>query len=262
MGTPDEEMGYRATEELVSHLPQRPTSLHSHKEQHAQNDKEHAEDLEGVSVHVDEPVHRMNHADGYVPGDVEVETEKDTQQQKPTRPSLDTRNTSTDSPVLAADELRKPYHIAHLQAAVSPTMERRSHSRGSSTSSFRRGLHHANSSASDIPFARKSPPKRVQPAEPAETRPKEDVKPLFPEDEEDDRETRLDRFKNRPELLKSRFPSKDVWEDSPDSAYLEAVVDAPANQPEGEKDGEVRSDITGPVPPQSSTFETPQREEE
>jgi hypothetical protein len=70
----------------------------------------------------------------------------------------------------------------------------------------------------------------------------EEYEPLFPEDDKDKKPiSAADRFKQRPEMLKHRFPSQDIWEDSPNSLQLHATVSTP--------------DI-----PKHEAFETPEQE--
>ena len=77
----------------------------------------------------------------------------------------------------------------------------------------------------------------------------EEYEPLFSDDKENPKPiTNPAHLRHRPDM-KHRFPSQDIWEDSPDSARLETEVATP--------EPEEQSKITAPT---SSTFETPQVE--
>lgn len=71
----------------------------------------------------------------------------------------------------------------------------------------------------------------------------EEYEPLFPEDEKKDQKvlSAAERFKKRPDVSQHRFPSQDIWEDSPNSLQLHATVSTP--------------DI-----PKQDVFETPEQE--
>jgi hypothetical protein len=57
----------------------------------------------------------------------------------------------------------------------------------------------------------------------------EEYEPLFPEDDVKGAKpiSTVERLKKRPNLLKHRFPSQDIWEDTPDSLQLHASVTTP-----------------------------------
>jgi hypothetical protein len=82
--------------------------------------------------------------------------------------------------------------------------------------------------------------------------PLEDVdeyEPLFPEDENKLQKavSHVERFKKRPDALKHRFPSNDIWEDAPDYGMYQATVSTP--------DLPLESDQK-----KTSMFETPEQE--
>ncbi|KAI5303637.1 Serine/threonine-protein phosphatase 2A activator 1 [Ascosphaera pollenicola] len=226
MGTPDEEIAYRATDQLVSRLHlsrpnSRPASVHSPS--HPSPEKEdQLDDIEGVTVHIDAP-----EAD---PHAIEPEQQESVHKAYRSPGPGAQRTTSIDSPVLAADEMDKGHH---LPAAI-PPLEWKAHSRASSTNGRPKSSNHKNTSSSDITSSsssKKSPTSAPQALQsPPEAQ--EEQKPLFSGEPEDGK-ARLERFKTRPDLAEHRFPSKDVWEDSPDSSYLETVIDAPEPVPEG-----------------------------
>lgn len=68
--------------------------------------------------------------------------------------------------------------------------------------------------------------------------PLEDVaeyEPLFPDDDGKRPVSHAERFKQRPEMWKHRFPSQDIWEDTPDSSMYVTTVSTPElSQPQEE----------------------------
>lgn len=183
-------------------------------------------------------------------------------------------------PILASDEVAKETGKEFMQPAVSPAQERRGSNFFSGVDSdappsYQSGLRHgsrsgsaANSRPTSRPTSRPgSRPGSIHGSLPGLSRfvshderedmhtPLEDVEeyePLFPDD--DGKETHpnpaLERFKRR-EMMKRRFPSQDIWEDTPNSLQLEATVSTPepteeTTVPDSEKP--------------STTFETPEAE--
>lgn len=192
---------------------------------------------EGEVIHVDDPVHPLHHPDGFTPApafedythDAEVALEEE------------------EEPILAADEVRP--ESAYLHPAITPTFEHRD--------SFDEG----RSRTPSVNHSRSNSRSASQGGIPALTRwdsreqwedshtPLEDVEeyePLFPED--DGKKERpvsaADRFKQRPDMSKHRFPSEDIWEDAPNSLQLHATVTTP--------------DL--PKSASVETFETPEQE--
>jgi hypothetical protein len=149
---------------------------------------------------------------------------------------------SDDTPVLASDELQPG--AEHLQPAVSPIFERRGsgYFGNDQDVSGRKSRSQTPSAHSSRPNSR---PVSIHAGIPSLLRfnlrgeereemytPLEDVEeyePLFPDDGGKKTETQstTDRFKQRPEHLKHRFPSQDIWEDAPNSLHLQATVSTP-----------------------------------
>lgn len=173
-----------------------------------------------------------------------------------------------DVPVLAADEVAKTPGAEYMQPAVSPAPSRR----GSSyypgyDSDHQGGLRTGSRSGSASNSRPTSRPGSVHglaglsrfsthddERESMHT-PLEDVdeyEPLFP-DEEGNKERRpvtaADRLRLREQM--KRFPSKDIWEDTPDSAQLHASVETP--EPANEQPDPM---LKAPA----ATFETPEQE--
>lgn len=173
-------------------------------------------------IHVDEPYHHSHHPDGFAPTPAPEEQAK---------PGDDEHE--EEEPILAADEVRPESAFQH--PAVSPTLER-----GDSFDEFRNQTpstgHSRSNSRSTSNHGRPALARwtsRGSEREDPHT-PLEDVaeyEPLFPEDKNMEKKpvSTAERFKQRPEL-KHRFPSQDIWEDSPNSLQLHATVTTPDTQ--------------------------------
>ncbi|KIW23381.1 uncharacterized protein PV07_11587 [Cladophialophora immunda] len=158
-------------------------------------------------------------------------------------------------PILAADEVAKEAGLDLLQPAVSPKQERRGSlepasgdvtpgSRPPSRPTSMYSLHSANHSLSRF----------ISHPEERDTMytPLEDVheyEPLFPEDDDKQPINHAERFKQRPNALKQRFPSQDIWEDTPSSALYSATVSTPDLPAKAKEDASA-----------SKTFEPPGQE--
>jgi len=145
------------------------------------------------------------------------------------------------APILASDEVAKEPFGWELQPAVSPLQERRSGNYEEG------GHHHRSGSASSLNGSRPSSrPGSIHGTIPgfqiSNSTPLEDLaeyEPLFPEDEKSATAakkplTTADKLK-RPELKNRKFPSQDVWEDTPNSLQYTATVSSP-QLPEDEVD--------------------------
>ncbi|MCJ1389166.1 hypothetical protein MMC18_002021 [Xylographa bjoerkii] len=175
-------------------------------------------------------------------------------------------------PILASDEVAKEPGMEYLQPAVAPTQERR----GSAyyvgidsefPPSYQSGRRHGSVSGSAASSRPTSRPGSIHGSLPGLTKfishddreemhtPLEDVdeyEPLFPDDEGKLGKPQIltDRFKHRPDM-KRRFPSQDIWEDTPNSLQLEATVSTP--EPTIGNGSEH-------LQPASAVFETPEAE--
>lgn len=194
----------------------------------------HGQLPEGDVIHVEDPMHPLHHPDGFAPTPALEDHAPDVEEQ------------AEEEPILAADEIRP--ESAYLHPAISPTFERRgsfdeersrtpsvAHSRSNSRSASAQGAPAlARFDSRDLYDDNHTPLEDV-----------EEYEPLFPEEEKKDRPvSNADRFKKRPNTLKHRFPSEDIWEDTPNSLQLHATVTTP-DLP--------RSDS-------SEIFETPEKE--
>ncbi|EXJ56915.1 hypothetical protein A1O7_07259 [Cladophialophora yegresii CBS 114405] len=158
-------------------------------------------------------------------------------------------------PILAADEVAKGVGLEDLRPAVSPRQERRGSmepesgavtpgSRPSSRPTSMYNLHSASHSLSRFLSHHEEQERMHTPLEDVH-----EYEPLFPEDDDKKPINHAERFKPRPDALRQRFPSQDIWEDTPSSLYYSATVSTP--------DLPARSEA---APPPSKTFERPEAE--
>ena len=169
-------------------------------------------------------------------------------------------------PILASDEVAKTPEAEYMQPAVSPVQERRgSNYYSGADSEYQSGLKMGSRSGSASNSRPTSRPGSIHSLS-ALTRfsthdedrenmhtPLEDVdeyEPLFPDEEGNKRAvTVAERLKLREQM--KRFPSKDIWEDTPNSLQLQATVETP--EPSNEQ-----SDPMDKAP--AAVFETPEQE--
>jgi hypothetical protein len=186
-------------------------------------------------IHVDDPKHPLHHPDGFAPTPAPEEIEPTFQDDE-----------EEEEPILAADEVRP--ESAYLHPAISPTFDRRGsfedeHRSRTPSASHSRSNSRSTSAQGQFPVLTRFD-SREDPYTPLED--VEEYEPLFP-DEDSKKERPMsaaDRFKKRPDALRHRFPSQDVWEDTPDSLQLHATVTTP-DLPKRES---------------TETFETPEQE--
>ncbi|EHL03157.1 putative protein IMPACT [Glarea lozoyensis 74030] len=154
-------------------------------------------------------------------------------------------------PILASDEVAKEPFGYELQPAVSPLQERHNpyHEGG--------GIyHHGSTSQTSLSNSRPSSrPGSIHgnmsglrlPSDSTKLEDLEEYEPLFPEEDEKNDSKRpssvADRFK-RPDLKNRKFPSQDVWEDSPDSVHHTATVSTPQLPEETETEKMAEPDET------------------
>ncbi|KIW97470.1 uncharacterized protein Z519_01054 [Cladophialophora bantiana CBS 173.52] len=155
-------------------------------------------------------------------------------------------------PILAADEVAKEAGMEHLQPAVSPKQERRG-SLEPVSGDVTPGSRPPSRPPSMYSLHNHSLSRFISHPEERETMhtPLEDVheyEPLFPEDDDNKPINYAERFKPRPNTLKQRFPSQDIWEDTPSSALYSATVSTP-DLPSKVEDASA-----------SKTFEPPEQE--
>ena len=169
-------------------------------------------------------------------------------------------------PILASDEVAKTPEAEFMQPAVSPAQERRGSNYHIGTDSeyqsgFKIGSRSgsaSNSRPTSRPVSIHSLPGLSRFSTHDEDRenmhtPLEDVdeyEPLFPDEEGRKRPiTAAERLKLREQM--KRFPSKDIWEDTPNSLQLQATVETP--EPSTEQSSSIDK-------PPAAVFETPEQE--
>ncbi len=173
-------------------------------------------------------------------------------------------------PILASDEVAKEEGAVFQQPAVSPRQERRGSTYFAGVDSdhppsYQSGFHHGGSRGSSVAGSRPtSRPGSVHGMSTNLSRftshderedlgtPLEDVdeyEPLFPDEGKEEKHlTAVGKLK-RPE--KRRFPSQDIWEDTPEYAQLQATVSTPQVPEEKESARDVDS---------AKVFERPEAE--
>ena len=257
MSYPDEQIGYQVTEQADQSLngPSYLTKMHSNLSQPAiesplRKTSFPADDVEKPSlgrgqtssdiesendvVHIDEPKKKYNKITG---GEETMHETAD-----PAWPTFTAEGDLIDeyhAPILAEDEVAKETHHEHLHAAVEARSDRRGStfdhdyrssgdvtpiSRPTSRPGSIHGIHHLHSSLSR--FTSHQDEEREFMHTPLED--VDEYEPLFPEDADKKKAlSHAERFKPRPDALKHRFPSQDIWEDAPNSAMYVATVSTP-----------------------------------
>jgi hypothetical protein len=213
-------------------------------------------------IHIDDPRYHYNK----VTGGEETMREKEDVQPYITHPTEEdgfVNEHGYSVPILAEDEVARELGHEDMQPAVPPNLDRRGSSydldfRGSGDvtpssrpvsrpSSIHGGIHGM------APLLSRFTSRHEEYREDIHT-PLEDVdeyEPLFPdEDSKKKAMSTKERF-SRPDTLKHRFPSQDIWEDTPSSAMHVATVSTP----------DIPSQVEQAAPASSSrTFEPPEAE--
>ena len=203
-----------------------------------QGSSEHAleDETEDDVIHIDAPAYRTSKfsGNGYDPPTVDL---------GPYGGNTDAEGGYIEergrgTPILASDEATPG--AEYMQPAVPPAQERPGS--GYHDSEFGRHNRHGSRSGSASNSRPTSRPGSIHGQPPGLSRflsheehdlhtPLEDVEeyePLFLEEEKlaSKPQTQADRMKHRPDM-KRRFPSQDIWEDTPHSLQLETEVDSP-----------------------------------
>ncbi|KAI5255679.1 hypothetical protein E4T42_01733 [Aureobasidium subglaciale] len=274
IGTPDESIGFMASEAYTSRmnspkplsgLSKRPSSgaqpaIESplSKESFGQkelalNDNALESEVEDETIHIDPPAHRHSkiHGGGYDPPTVDLGPEGGNTSE---RGGWVIEN-GDGMPILASDEVAKNNPEAvYWQPAVSPQKERKgndyydayaSDSSATGPSRRRSGEKLRTSSGGDLARFKSREAQPSGAGTPLEEI--EEYEPLFPDDDDKPQPplTVADKLK-RPDLARHHFPSQDIWEDVPESLQYETEVSGP-QEPE---------DLTT-----SATFEHPDKEQ-
>ncbi|KAI9670812.1 MAG: hypothetical protein M1829_004701 [Trizodia sp. TS-e1964] len=262
--TPNEQIGYIASEEYTSRMASpRP---HSSNQQKAHSNSSHtpvesslrntsfpvqdgnnsgntksAENTTPASseddvIHVDPSFQRIDKVTGQGVNSLDEDS------------GLQSRNSTDEAtwideqgygvPILASDEVARDKNAEFLHPAVSPQQERRSGTYDFDASTYITGYMRPGSSRSSsrpVSVHGLPPPAIIRYGSEYDRdemgTPLEDVneyEPLFPEESEPHGKpvSEVDALKLS-EYSKRRFPSEDIWEDSPDSAQLHTEVSQP-----------------------------------
>lgn len=178
--------------------------------------------------HVDQPNRRYNKVTGG------QESVNETQEAKPFASHLEDDGRDYTVPILAEDEVAK--HGNEFQyPAVSPKFERRSSIQdedqsGAQTPTSRPtsrpgSIYQSHSASHSLSRFLSHQDEREHMHTPLED--VAEYEPLFDENDEKKALTTTERFKRRPDVLQKRFPSQDIWEDTPSSAMHVAEVSTP-----------------------------------
>ncbi|KAJ4407198.1 hypothetical protein N0V91_004080 [Didymella pomorum] len=254
VSTPDEQIGYRATEEYAMRMASprpspsasRPTSRAVNQESSLRHETSATElDDNGDVIHIDPPAHRNSKVTGggYEDPTADLGPEGGNTEEK----GGFITERGYGIPILASDEVQKHANNEWRQPAVSPELER-GHDGEYTINEDGTPAYITKHRAIPSPanFADRS-------GTPLESH--KEYEPLFPEDEEDGKKpkTLADKVK-RPNLARHHFPSQDVWEDTPGSLQLETTVDTP--QAPEELETPAGGDVSA-----AKVFEPPEQEE-
>ncbi|KAF4458914.1 hypothetical protein FALBO_14347 [Fusarium albosuccineum] len=199
--TPTDEVGFQASEEYASRLSPRPTSTAEDKIQPLSFKSEITGPDGEKTVHVDDPKHPEYRSYGDEDAAVDDEDHEYT------------------APILASDEVNKDDRPCTQQPAVHPAPERRGSANEMEEPTSR------PASRSSRPRSRPTSIYKNNDSQEFEPTSLDDVKeyePLFPEEAKKESQPPAEGSKAR-----HYFPSKDVWEDAPNSVHYTAEVSTP-----------------------------------
>ena len=286
MSYPDEQIGYMASEQYSSAAPNYLSKMHSNTSQpHVESplrkaslptDDQGREEFKASkksaslysksgddAIEEDDSVHVApgKHYNKVTGGE---ETMHETDEARPYTRERDSNGNLADEhgytvPILADDEVARG-GSEHMQPAISPKQDRRG-------SAYELDYRSGEQTPSSRPASRPGSVYGLQGVNHSLSRfnthhderesmhtPLEDVaeyEPLFPEDDGLKRPlSHAERFKQRPEMWKHRFPSQDIWEDTPDSSMYVTTVSTP-EIPHAEETKQSRE------PKPAATFEHP-----
>lgn len=272
IGTPDEQIGYLASEEYASRMaspkPQsgRPASIHGKNNVHIDSPLRHetdttdeqtrTDDTEDMDViHIAPPSHPASkvHGGGYDPPTEDLGPHGGNTEEEG---GLITER-GYGVPILASDEVEKHPEVEWRQPAVPPELERRASGEytinevdGTPQYISKPRTHSRSSSRNNNKISRLASPAEHYDRSGTPLESTKEYEPLFPEDSDEDKnkkpKTVAEKFK-RPDLARHQFPSQDVWEDTPSSLQLETTVETPQGGDEGELYEEQKNPDAGTV---------------
>ncbi|EKJ69072.1 hypothetical protein NXS19_013738 [Fusarium pseudograminearum] len=235
--TPTDEVGFQATEEYTSRLSPRPASTSEGKVQPISFKSEIISPEGEHTVHVDDPKHPEYRS--YGDGDADVDEEH-----------------KYTAPILAEDEVKNDDHSYSQRPAVNPVHDRRDS--GDLDEPLSRPLSRTNRPKSRPTSIYKN--NDSQEFAPTSLDDVEEYEPLFPEDGNKDAQKPAPGNKAR-----HHFPSKDIWEDAPESVHytVEVSTPDPTGQAEpAEEEGESRRRPSAMDRPKTPAHLFAQRQEE
>ena len=277
VGTPDEHIGYIASEEYASRITSpRPPSAQAGKARTSSSNPPSESPLRKMSfpagelekltkttsravesetedevIHIDLPARRLSRMMGLNASSEELLLPSGTINE-------DEEHTA---PILAPDEVAKRPEAEYLQPAVTPDPERRASAYYDADAplqlSGRRGSRNSSrpSSIHGVPALTRQI-SHEDPISPPLDNVKE-YEPLFPDEDEkhtDKPTTHAGKVKRPDTLARHHFPSQDIWEDTPESLRLEATVETPQVPLDAEG---AANQVVKTAPP---TFESPEQE--
>ncbi|KAF1947928.1 hypothetical protein EJ02DRAFT_507716 [Clathrospora elynae] len=268
VGTPDEQIGYMATEEYASRMasprPQSsggPASIKGgYVDSPLRNEAGQEVNDDGEVIHIDPPKHRSSkvHGGGYDPPTEDLGPEGGNTKEQ--GGWVTERGYGT--PILASDELKKNPDAEWRQPAISPELERHGNEYtvnedGTPAYITKQRTQSRNSSRNNSTQQQRVVPSSAhfdRGGTPLESH--KEYEPLFPEDEDDTKrpKSQVDKLK-RPSVARHQFPSQDTWEDTPGSLQLETTVETPQEAEEPKTAGG-NGDVDS-----AKVFENPETEE-
>lgn len=218
---------------------------------------------DGSVIHVDPPERRVNKVTGGGPADDTLDLGPRAGNTADEGGWFDERGDGT--PILASDEVLKRPSSAFMQPAVSPhdppaddypyesdEASRRNSLRVPSRPSSRPNSMHGEYQGGNLyRFISHDEHHGSGMHTPLEEI--EEYEPLIPEGEEERPKPKATAALKRPGLEHHHFPSQDIWEDTPNSLQYSTTVETPEPP---------REAIVPPPAEKTSTFETPEEEQE
>ncbi|KAL4729280.1 hypothetical protein ACLX1H_003694 [Fusarium chlamydosporum] len=233
--TPTDEVGFQATEEYTSRLSPRPASTSEGRVQPISFKSEITSPEGEQTVHVDDPKHPEYRS--YGDGDAAVDDEEH----------------KYTAPILAEDEVKNDDHPYSQRPAVHPVHDRRDS--GDLEEPTSRPLSRTNRPKSrPTSIYRNNDSQEFAPTSLDDV---EEYEPLFPEDGKKDAQKPTPSNKAR-----HHFPSKDVWEDAPESVHYTVEVSTPDPTEQAEQTEEPRRRSSAMDRPKTPAHIFAQRQEE
>jgi hypothetical protein len=212
-GTPTDEVAFQASEEYATRISSsRPASRARGSGEHRRSSSLAKVLSHSSSIDVAEPIEQEQDEDFEEDEPIHVDDPKHSQFRSygDETPAADSEEHDYHAPILASDEVSKDPSGYHLQPAVPPRPGSTDVEEGPSRPISRpTSIHQTNSQAEVY----QTPLEDV-----------EEYEPLFPEESKqaEQKVELADENKNH-----NHFPSKDIWEDAPNSVHYTATVSTP-----------------------------------